>query len=67
MRKGRPGNRAALSLCGDGLLGWAAMRTTILCLMLLIASCRDEPQPPSAAENAQLDEMENALDAEAAR
>lgn len=43
------------------------MKTTLAFALLLLAACERGPQAPSAQENRQLDEMENALDAEANR
>ena len=43
------------------------MRTTLTLALLLLAACERGPQAPTAEENRQLDEMENALDAEANR
>lgn len=42
------------------------MRTLAIALLLL-AGCERGPEAPTAEENRQLDEMENALDAEADR
>lgn len=42
------------------------MRTLVIALLLL-AACARGPEAPTAEENRQLDEMENALDAEADR
>lgn len=43
------------------------MRMTLALALSLLAACNRGPQAPSAEENRQLDEMENALDAEANR
>jgi hypothetical protein len=43
------------------------MRTALAIALLLLAGCDGGPAAPSAEQNRQLDEMENALDAEANR
>ena len=43
------------------------MKRRMLALALMLAACDRGPEAPTAAENEQLDEMENALDDEAER
>jgi hypothetical protein len=43
------------------------MKPASLCLLLLVAACRDQRPPgPTSAQSAQLNEAENMLNAEAA-
>ena len=41
------------------------MRKLTAAFLLLIAACNDRPPPPTAEQNAQLDEAERMLDEEA--